>query len=153
MILDKLANSNRYESILPGLAEAFAFLRAKAKPAIADGRVEIDGDRLFALVARYTTRDFDSAQPEAHRRYVDVQYLVSGGETIYWTPLDETAPVTVAYDADRDLMFFGRNSRARKFELRAGDFAIFFPEDAHEPNCHLGPPGQVHKVVVKVRVS
>src|SRR5437763_1872396 len=134
MILDSLTNAARYEAILPGLAQAFAFLRVKAKPHLAECRIEIVGDRMYALVAKYTTRDFESAQPEAHRRYVDVQYLVSGAETMYWTPLTETAPVTVPYDPQRDLMFFGRNSRARAFVLQAGDFAVFFPEDGHEPN-------------------
>lgn len=152
MILDTLANSARCEAAHPWLAPAFAWLRQHATSALATGRHEIDGDRLFALVAHYATRDYESAEPEAHRKYVDVQYLVSGHETVYWTPLAETAAVSEAYDETRDLMFFERNARTRAFELRTGDFVVFFPEDAHEPNCHLGPPGDVHKAVVKVRL-
>lgn len=152
MILDSLAEAARYEAWMPWLAPAFEFLRTRATADLAPGRHEIDGERMFASVAKYQTRDYESAEPEAHRKYVDVQYLISGGETIYWTPLAEVGPVSVPYIDERDLMFFSRTDRADAFELKAGRFAIFFPSDAHEPNCHLGAPGDVHKAVVKVRL-
>ena len=152
MILDSLARHARYTDWMPSLEQAFKFLLARANADLSPGKYEIDGERMFAIVAPYDTRDFDSAEPEAHRKYLDVQYLVSGRETIYWTPLEEVGPVTKPYDADRDILFFARNEVGRPIELAAGHFAIFLPEDAHEPNCHSGPPGRVHKVVVKVRV-
>ncbi|MGD9649076.1 MAG: YhcH/YjgK/YiaL family protein, partial [Pirellulales bacterium] len=140
MILDVLARQQLYCTWMPGLEPAFRFLQQRAKSALADGRHEIDGERMFALAAHYETRAFDSALPEAHRRYVDLQYLISGRETIFWTPLEEAASVVQPFDAQRDIVFFARNSLARPFELSAGQFAIFFPEDVHEPNCHCGPP-------------
>lgn len=152
MILDTLAQHARYVDWMPSLGPAFEFLISRASSGLAPGRYEIDGDRMFALVAQYETRDFDSAEPEAHRKYLDVQYLVSGRETVYWTPLGETGAVTSPYDAERDIAFFARNERGRPVELSTGHFAIFFPEDAHEPNCHAGSAGRVHKVVVKVRL-
>lgn len=150
MILDRLANHARYVSWMPQLAAGFEFLTTRGRASLEEGRHEIDGERVFATVARYETRDYESAEPEAHRRYLDIQYVISGRETIYWTPLAETGPESMAYDAQRDLVFFQRNARARPFELAAGHFCIFFPEDAHEPNCHCGPPSPVHKAVVKV---
>jgi YhcH/YjgK/YiaL family protein len=152
MILDSLVQSQRYERLMPFLASAFDFLRRRAKPQLGEGRHEIDGDTVFALVARYSTRDFEQGQPEAHRLHLDVQYVISGRETVYWTPLSEAASATTVYDPARDIIFFGRNSRGRPFELHAGHFAVFFPEDVHQPNCRLGPSGPVHKVVVKVRL-
>jgi YhcH/YjgK/YiaL family protein len=68
---------------------------------------------MFAVVAQYQTRDFESAEPEAHRRFLDVQYLISGKETVFWTPLEEAGEVTSPYDADRDILFFQRNDRGR----------------------------------------
>lgn len=152
MIHDCLDQAARYEKYFPALRVAFEFLRRRAKPVLAEGRHEIDGERAFALVAKYTTRDPAEGQPEAHRRYLDVQYLITGSETIYWTPLTETASPTTIYDDERDLIFFGRNSRARPVPVLTGDFVVFFPEDAHQPNCHLDGAGLVHKVVVKVRL-
>lgn len=152
MILDTLGRHARYTTWMPSLAPAFAFLRQCATPSLAPGRYDIEGDNIYAIVARYPTRDFHSAQPEAHRRYLDVQYLIAGRETIYWTPLEEAAAPATEYDYDRDIIFFARGGGERPFELAAGDFVIFLPDDVHEPNCHAGTPGQVHKVVVKVRV-
>jgi YhcH/YjgK/YiaL family protein len=152
MILDSLSQWERYAQGMPSLRQGFEFIAAQAGATLAEGRHEIDGERAFAIVARYETRDYESAEPEAHRRYLDIQYLIAGRETIYWTPLAEAGPVTVPYDGERDLMFFARNDQARPIELSAGHFTIFFPEDAHEPNCHAGPPGPVHKVVVKIRL-
>jgi biofilm protein TabA len=150
MILDSLSQMDRYSRWMPSLKAGFGFIAAQARASLAEGRHEIDGQRAYALVARYETRDYESAEPEAHRRYLDIQYLISGSETIYWTPLDEAGAVTMPYDSERDLIFFARNARAKPIELAAGHFTIFFPDDAHEPNCHVGPPGPVHKVVVKI---
>ena len=152
MILDTLAQHARYTAWMPSLADAFDFLLTRANAQLSPGKYDIDGERMFALAAQYDTRDFESAEPEAHRKYLDVQYLVAGREIIYWTPLGEVGPVTKPYDAERDILFFARNAVGRPIELAAGHFAIFLPEDAHEPNCHAGPQGRVHKVVVKVRL-
>lgn len=150
MILDSLSQMERYIRWMPSLKPGFGFIAAQARATLAEGRHEIDGERAYALVAKYETRDYESAEPEAHRRYLDIQYLISGKETIYWTPLDETGDVTKPYDSTRDITFFARNERSRPIELAAGHFTIFFPDDAHEPNCHAGHPAPVHKVVVKI---
>lgn len=159
MILDTLSNSVRYERWLPSLSAGFDFLRTMATAALAPGRHEIDGDRVYAMVAKYDTRAFDEAEPEAHRKYLDIQYVISGRETVLWTPLGETAAPTKEYDSERDIIFFARNARARPFELAAGHFCVLFPEDGHQPGCHAGAstagaegPQPVHKVIVKVRV-
>lgn len=150
MILDSLSQAERYSKWMPSLKMGFGFIIGQARASLALGKHEIDGERAYALVAKYDTRDYESAEPEAHRRYLDIQYLISGRETIYWTPLDETGKVSQHYDSERDIIFFERNARARPFELAAGHFAIFFPDDAHEPNCHAGEQAPVHKVVVKI---
>lgn len=153
MIHDLLQRGQRYVQWMPHTAAAFEFLRQHAGPGLKDGRHEIDGDRCFALAAHNDTRDPVIFHPESHRKYMDIQYLVSGRETIVWTPLDEVGPATQEYDETKDILFYERNDRGRPFVLSQGDIAIFLPDDAHQPGCHAGPPGQVHKVVVKVRVT
>jgi YhcH/YjgK/YiaL family protein len=37
-------------------------------------------------------------------------------------------------------------------QLRAGQFALLFPEDGHAPSCAWDAPAEVLKVVVKVMV-
>jgi len=152
MIMASLTQHEHYAKMYPSLATAFRFLMDHARMSLPDGRHEIDSDRAFALCSSYQTRDPGTFEPEAHRKYLDVQYLISGQETILWTPLDETGPEVAPYDANKDITFYQRNARSRPIELGAGHFAIFFPLDAHQPGCHVDGPGAVKKVVVKIAV-
>lgn len=153
MIHDTLQMAPRCVQWLPHTAIAFDFIRQNAGPGLKDGRHEIDGERCFAIANSYETRDPVIFHPEAHRKYMDVQYLVAGQETIYWTPLEQVGPATQEYDAVKDIIFYQRTNRGRPFTLSQGDFAIFLPDDAHQPGCHVGAaPGRVQKVVVKVLV-
>jgi len=87
MILDTLGHSARYESLHPRFAKAFAFLRAMTGSE-APGRHEIEGDDLFALIQQVTTKPLNEALFEAHRQYIDVQYVQHGRKTILWAPLE-----------------------------------------------------------------
>ena len=150
MILDTLSRWRRYAGLNPRFARAFAFLEQVA-PTVADGRHEIDGDDVFALVQRYATRP-TADQLEAHRRYVDVQFLVAGREVIQWAPLESLTEVTKPYDDVKDAGFFAAGAGMVPVRVAAGQFAILFPEDAHAPCCAWGEPEAVTKVVVKVAV-
>ena len=152
MILDTLENAPRYEFLSPHFAKAFAFLRT-VDGTQALGRHEIDGDRVFALVQRYVTKPMESALFEAHRRYVDVQYLHAGRETILWAPLASMQEETMVYDAAKEAALFKVVPDATPLHLSAGHFAVLFPEDAHAPCVVWEQSGEVFKVVVKVAVA
>jgi biofilm protein TabA len=150
MIADTLALSSRYESLAPRFGAAFAFLHnLGADQAL--GRHEISGDDCFALVQSYTTKPIAEAKFEAHRKYIDIQFIQSGQETLLWAPQAGLAE-TQSYDDEKDFALFATPSIATPLKLRAGEFAIFFPEDAHAPTLELEAPCQVRKVVLKVRV-
>lgn len=151
MILDTLPLWHRYSSLNPRLARGFAFLE-QVRPDAAIGRHEIDGDAVYAMVQRYTTRPVAEMQFEAHRRYIDIQYLLSGRELIHWAPLATLAAATKPYDAAADFALFATTRDMLPVQLRAGEFAILFPDDAHAPCCAWGDPAEVLKVVVKVEV-
>lgn len=150
MILDRLANASLYHDAHPGLAAAFAYL-ARFDDATADGRQELDGERLYALVQRYVTRPAGEKRWESHRRYLDVQYLVAGRERIDHAPLAMLQGAT-AYDEAKDVIHYaGPAGESSALCLEAGDFAAFFPEDGHRPGVTAdGPAAEVRKVVVKV---
>jgi YhcH/YjgK/YiaL family protein len=86
-----------------------------------------------------------------HRRDIDVQYILSGQEVIHWAPTEELLPAG-EYSEENDTMFFEAEGRAR-LHLTPGTFALFYPEDAHKPNCARDEPERVRKVVVKVQVG
>jgi YhcH/YjgK/YiaL family protein len=151
MILDTLPLWHRYAALHSGFTRAFAFLEG-VTPATADGRHDIDGDAIYALVQRYQTRATSGMQLEAHRRYIDVQFIALGREVIHWAPLATLTEVTLPYDATKDAGFFAPTAGTMPVRIAAGQFAILFPDDAHGPCCAWDGPEDVLKVVVKVAV-
>ncbi|MHB1035641.1 MAG: YhcH/YjgK/YiaL family protein [Pirellulales bacterium] len=153
MILDRLENACLYRRLGARIAAAFDYLCATDFRQLLDGRYELDGDRLFAMVQRYVTRPPSAAKWEAHRQYVDVQYVVEGVERIGYAPLVDGLPVVEAYDAAKDLAFF--DAGGDLVTVRAGSFAIFTPQDLHAPGlaAESSGPAEVRKVVVKCRVD
>lgn len=152
MIAVPLVLADRQAPALPGLDLALAFLRRPDAAGLPDGRYEIDGERVFALVQRYETA---AGEPrfEAHRRYADVQYLAAGSEVIGAAPL-AALRVTEPYDAGRDICFGSVPAdRASLLTLAAGELAILYPEDAHAPRLAAGAPAPVTKIVVKVEIK
>ena len=136
----------------PGLQKAFAFLRTRNIRGLPDGRVEIDGDRVFALVQRYETMITDAPKFEFHRKYIDVQFIVSGEEVIGWAPAD-WMKIIEAYEADKDICF-GTVARGKwmRANLQAGQLAVLWPEDGHAPKLAGSASSPVMKIVVKVAV-
>jgi len=149
MLIDHLRNAEAYACLQPGLAQALAFLASAPLATLAPGRHAIADDRVFALVQDYATKPREQGFWEAHRRFIDVQYVVSGTELLGYAPLDSLT-VTEPYAADRDLVLLA--GAGDMLTVRAGTFVILFPRDAHMPGLACGAPAPVRKVVVKVAV-
>lgn len=152
MIFDTLANADRYASLNSRFAKVFAYLRTVdgTQPL---GRFDIDGDHCFALVQTYETKPLEKAKFEAHRKYIDVQFIQSGRETILWAPLTAMQEQTMAYNEDKDTALWKLISDVTPLHISGGQFAILYPEDAHAPCITWEQPAQVFKVVVKVAVE
>jgi YhcH/YjgK/YiaL family protein len=148
MILDDLRAAGRYETLHPLFRQGFEFLARPDLEQLASGRYDLQGDRLFALVNRDPGRGRSGARLEAHRRYIDIQYLVAGKEEIGWRPTEQCQHVTEPFDTGRDIMFFA-DAPLTWIELPVGKFMIFYPQDAHAP---LAASGDNLKVVIKVEV-
>ena len=138
--------------ITPSLRKAFDFLQARDLLQLPDGRVDIDGDRVFALVQRYETVRTDAPKYECHRKYIDVQFIATGEEVIGWATAERMS-VTEAYDAGKDVCFgtiaAGTWTPVR---LEAGQLMVLWPEDAHAPKGAARELSRVMKIVVKVAV-
>lgn len=116
------------------------------------GRHEIDGSEIYASVQQYVTKPLAERKLEAHRKYIDIQFIVRGRELIYWAPLPLLSDVTMPYDGESDAALFSAIPEAVPLQMRAGSYAILFPEDGHAPSCTWDQPAEVLKVVVKVKV-
>lgn len=149
MILDDLSQAHRYLPLHAGFRLGFEFLARADLATLASGRHELDGDRVFALINRDPGRGHAGARLEAHRKYIDIQFLVDGCEEIGWRPLAECRELTDPYSEERDIMFFA-DQPSTWIELPRGKFMIFYPQDAHAP---LAASGDNIKAVIKVAVG
>jgi biofilm protein TabA len=132
--------------------KAVEFLRLHDIHALPDGKIEIAGQKIFALVQRYETERTDSPRFEFHRDYVDLQYIVSGEEIIGWIPRTGMT-ITDAYDDAKDVAFGKPKGRDwTPVRMTAGRLAIFYPDDGHAPKLAAGSPGKVMKIVIKIAV-
>ena len=150
MIVDRLGNRAVDAHLPPRVRQALEYLRTTDMAAVALGRHELDGDRLFALVQEYDTRPPDACVWEAHRRYIDVQYVVRGLERMGHARLGQLAE-REAYDPARDVVFFEPGNKY--VTVPAGTFAIFGPDDVHAPCGAVASPSPVRKVVVKAAID
>lgn len=151
MIIDRLANGQMYERIHRRFPKAFAVLRDPAMGQKPDGRYPVDGDDLFYIVQHYTTKPIDQGRFESHRKYIDIQVLLAGEETLAWSPI-QGLEVVEPYDEAKDIMFYRVGTISAQTRLEPGLFCLLYPHDAHLPSCQVACPSSVHKVVFKVRV-
>jgi YhcH/YjgK/YiaL family protein len=148
MIADTLGNAQLYRGLSPRIARAFDYLRgADLRGTL--GTFAIDGDRLYAMVQEYETIPLALGCWEAHRRYIDLQYVVDGSERIGYAPISRLQ--AGAYEPERD--FLPLSGPGDFLSLHPGDFMLLFPEDAHLPRIAIAAPAPVRKVVVKIAVA
>ena len=146
MIHDTLDHLFRYEGMHPGVLRGLKFLAETDFSALPDGRAEIDGDNVFANVMTVDTKPMNDT-PEAHRKYIDIQYLISGREHIDVGPL-EAMTEEVKANPQGDIWFY--HGPMDRVTIGDGRFAVLFPGDAHAPGIAAEKPETVRKVVVKV---
>ena len=135
---------------LQRLEPAFRFLERPDLKDLPAGRVEIDGDRMYGLVMKVQTRAIESAQFEAHRKYMDIHYYISGEDVTGSFPSEELI-TAVPYDEKNDIELFKIPPQYLKLNMSPGKFAIFLSGGGHMPNCHEKKPDTLHKLVVKVQ--
>ncbi len=150
MIIDQLSNTHLYAGISDKINKAFQYLQNTDLDNVAPGKYPIDGDNIFAIVQEYTTLDSADEKMEAHRKHIDVQYMIKGTELVGHMLLKDQVPCKV-YDEQEDYMLFAEEPTFFT-QMAAGTFMIFYPTDPHMPCIKEGEPAMVKKVVVKVKI-
>lgn len=151
MIYDKLDNITFYKDLSTDIYEGLLFLNAATKDL--ENGVYIINPRVKAIVSEYTTKEVNEYGYEAHREYIDIQYLIYGEEKICSLPLEflqETKP----YNEEQDAAFYEEASiKPQELLIGNGYFAILYPQDGHMPQMSVKEPTAVKKVVVKVKIE
>lgn len=150
--VDRKAFAVSYFNDIEKWKKAFSFLGKMHGKTIENKRYEIDKDRVYAIASSYTTKNEADAQYEAHRRYIDIQYVAVGNELIGCCALSNQKENIQLYDAAKDIEFF-TVSGGKNLKASPEKFFIFFPSDAHRPGLKDGKNSEVQKMVVKVIVD
>lgn len=138
---------NRIRELCPS---AYDFIVNKADSA-EPGKYELENGA-YVSVQEYTTKARIDAKYEAHKKFIDIQLVLSGQEIIAVAPLDKMT-VKDEYSETKDVMFFVHNDECIDYLLQSGDFLILYPQDVHMPCVCVNEKSQVKKIVVKVPVA
>ena len=151
MIVDKFENARLYAPLSEKLAKAFEILRVQTladKPA---GRYDVDGDDLYYVVDEYCTRPVEKCRFETHKKYIDVQLMLSGREIVGYCP-DDALTTQTPYDEQKDIEFFDVPKQYAEIDFCQGVLCVFWPQDGHMPGC-AAEPTNIRKIVVKIRID
>lgn len=150
MIYDTLDHLEAYRGVHPGVMRGLELLRDTDFSQWEDGRHEIDGERLFILLQSYETK-LQNDTPEAHRKYIDIQYLLSGQEQMGVGPLEEMTEEVEARP-EGDIWFY--HGTLSTILLSGRRFTALWPGDAHAPGIAVDrKSAPCRKCVVKVRAD
>ena len=146
MILDRLDKADRYLPLHLDFAPAIAFLRTRPLDRLPLQRIEVSGDSLYAMVSKNSGRKAADVRLEAHRKYIDIQYVIAGTEQMGWKSHTRCEKRETEYDGAKDFELFS-DAPDTYVTVHPGTLVIFFPDDAHAPGIGTG---EIHKVVIKV---
>ena len=148
MILDSLKNADSVLALNPHFKQAFEFIQKNDLSKMEPGKTILDGDKLFVSIMEIDGKAPEAAKMESHVKYIDIQVVISGVETMGWAAIEHCTDAIEPYNTEKDLQFF-TNKPTTLLTVNPGEFVIFFPEDGHAPGIGKGP---IKKAVVKVLV-
>jgi len=149
MIIDNLKSSSQYEHMNPLFKKAFDYLKTLDFSKLEVGKTQLEGTDLVVNVSDSNLKTKESAKLEVHDKFIDIQMPVSKAEGFGWLHRSELKKEAAPFNTEKDIQFFEDKTNTY-FDLEPGNFAIFFPDDAHAP-C-VGE-GVIRKIVVKVKVA
>ncbi|MBQ4034804.1 MAG: YhcH/YjgK/YiaL family protein [Paludibacteraceae bacterium] len=147
MIIDKVENFGRYVNLHPDFRKISLILASEdlaSKPA---GRLTYEGENFYINIDEVDLRPYETAYPEVHDEYIDIQLPLTRAEEMGWMPRSECKSVREVREG-KDIAFYNELP-ANKFRVEPGQFVIFFPEDAHSP---IIGEGRTKKAIVKVHI-
>jgi biofilm protein TabA len=155
VIVADVANLREQVVLTPNMEKGLNFLLQGGHEDLSTGRVLIDDLNVYAEVQAYDTIDGDIANAvfEGHRKYIDMQYVVSGDEIIGWASANHVTVTTPYVPADDYWLGTADPAHVTPVRLTTGQLAVLYPDDPHAPRQAAGAPSPVKKIVVKVAID
>ncbi|MFA3782444.1 YhcH/YjgK/YiaL family protein [Melioribacteraceae bacterium 4301-Me] len=148
MIFDQIENAHLYFPLGEKIRQGLSYLIETDFSKISKGKYPIDGDDVFALVDQYNSKPLSAGKWEAHKRYIDIQYVINGVENIGFGKIKDMK-IIEEYNTEKDIMFL--EGKGNFVKVKEGHFVILFPDDIHMPGISVDDPATVKKVVIKVK--
>lgn len=150
MIITTLDSLSMYEQLIPHVDEIAGLISEMDRTFedLPGGRVDLGREDMFAVLVSTDLDGSVSPVLEAHRTFLDIQYVRTGREVIGWKPLADHCSAK-GYDADSDVELFDDLACDTLFSLQKGQLAILYPHDLHAP---MSGTGRVEKVILKIRL-
>lgn len=153
MIIGHISHAEKeYTAYSSALSKGLKYLSENNFSSMSEGRYDLD-DGMFALIQEYKTEPKARRRPESHQRYIDIQYIVNGEESIGYCLLCSQCVIKENLLLEKDLIFYSSVVNESDFILKTGMFAVFFPWDIHRPSVSWKEDSVVRKVVLKIPIS
>lgn len=149
MIFDSVRNKENYKEY-GTLYRVLTYLDSLQEGELPKSGTVISEEEIFCNPVSLTSKPKELCIYEAHKKYIDLHYIVSGKEGIATADV-ETLSETVPYDEEKDIAFY-KGEAFGHYVLKAGDFMVCYPSDAHMVAMMDERPEPIEKVVVKIKV-
>lgn len=143
MIYDTINNIDNYKT----MNHVYKALRYLKDNTITTNTILIE-NKLFCNVVEFITKDECDCKYEAHKKYIDIHYILSGEEIIATSDVTSLSTIT-PYNPQSDIYFLEGIADGH-YLLQAGNFMICFPNDAHKVCIMNHQPQHVKKIVFKI---
>lgn len=148
MIIDHIERFEQYSRNVPEIYDVMKFVERAKKENLPEGKYPLQNG--YILIQEGTTRNFNQADFESHREYIDVQVIIAGSEYMEYA----YAPglqVKVPFDKEKDYELL--SGEGCKIQITPDTFYLLYPADAHKPACHFTEPTTYKKVLAKIKID
>lgn len=152
MIYGQLDKLKEYVKDETSLHAVVSFLENSDLKSLEVGRHNIIGQSLYVNIDEYETQLFEERNYEIHRKYIDVQCILEGQESIF---IEDGAKLQnkITYDAEKDVAFLEDGENVVEVKMHANDFLVIYPHEAHKPCVQLEQSCHVRKAVFKIAMG
>lgn len=152
MIKDSLKYTKNYYNLSDKIKLALKYLEENNLKDFDNGRYDILGNDIYINVQDYNSKSETQGKWEAHRKYIDIQFIIKGSEKIGVGTI-ENFQALETYDETKDLEFLKiTNDNYQFLNMNENDFTILYPQDVHMPQIAINTPSYVKKAVVKISI-
>ena len=154
MFFESLEHAKVYYQNNPVFMNALNTIQSFSENPFHTGRWNIDGENMYMVAAEYKYSALTiSSQMEAHRKYIDIMYMLEGEECIFCKPTSKLHNITSSFNLEKDFLLADIDADVVPNALKKGQVAVLLPEDAHCPGCNLDGESSVRKLICKLAVE